>query len=728
MRYVLLFLGFTTTIGQVLLARELVAVFYGNELILGLILAAWLAWGALGAWIGGRMWAPGGAGGYAVPSGLVFLGWLPALQVLMARAVRVLMGAPPGALVEFGPTVVAILLLGAPTPFLAGALFPLFARRLAEEGHPPAAAYVWECVGAAVGGVLFRFLFVRYLDPIQVAAVLSLLGSLAISLPLRTAAGGLLRLPLRTIAGALARLFLWLSPLAAALAFLLAAPSFHRASLRWQWADLAFAADSPYGRLTIQARDSQRVFFVNGALAFESQSAAAEAVVHPPLLAHPAPRRVLLVGGSAAGNLREILRHPVEQVTCVELDPLLLQAARRYLPPADAAVLGDPRVQIVLTDGRAFIQTTWQTFDVVILDLPEPSTGALNRFYTLEFFAHVRRILNAGGILALKLPAAENYWSPELARRNGSVYHTLRAVFPFVFVLPGDVNYFLASLAPIQADPAAWTGRLRERGIVPRMMTPEYIHYLFTTDRFAQTQDELERTAGVRLNRDLEPICYYYDLALWLSRFYPRLRVIFERTDWVRLGWLIPLLAVPIALARVRRRWAVPLAVFAVGLAGMTLEVVLLLAYQILQGSLYGEISLLLAAYMVGMTVGSRWTASRRWRRTQVRWGMLFLLGGLALFAGGFPLLLQLPLPVPVVLFSLLTLLVGGLAGAAFPLAVRLVEGEAGQVVGSLYGADLAGGCLGALLGATVLIPLLGIPQTCVAIALVVLAGLAAIV
>jgi spermidine synthase len=138
----------------------------------------------------------------------------------------------------------------------------------------------------------------------------------------------------------------------------------------------------------------------------------------------------------------------VAHVTVVETDPLLLQAARLHLPPDEAAVMDDPRVTVILADGRRFVQTARQTFDVVILDLPEPSTGALNRFYTEEFFREVRTVLNPGGILALGLPAAENYWSPELARRNGSIYHTLRAVFPHVLALPGETTYFLALRRP----------------------------------------------------------------------------------------------------------------------------------------------------------------------------------------------------------------------------------------------------------------------------------------
>jgi spermidine synthase len=359
---------------------------------------------------------------------------------------------------------------------------------------------------------------------------------------------------------------------------------------------------------------------------------------------------------------------------------------------------------------------------VVILDLPEPSTGALNRFYTEEFFREVRAVLNPGGILALGLPAAENYWSPELARRNGSIYHTLRAVFPNVLALPGDTTYFLASADPLEADPDLWGRRLAERGIPTRWVTASYIRYLFTTDRFAQVRDALEATAGVRLNRDLTPVCYYYDLALWLSRFTPRLRGFFERTDLLRLNGVALALAVPVGLARVRRRWAVPIAVGGAGLAGMMLEVVILLAFQVRHGSLYAQVSLIVTAYMVGMVLGSRLAASRPWAAPTARRALLALMGALVVGAAVLPFLLGRPLPAAV--FPLLALLGGGWGGAVFPLTLQAERGDVGRAAGRLYGADLAGGCLGALLGGAFFVPLLGIPQTCGVIALLGVAGI----
>jgi len=113
-----------------------------------------------------------------------------------------------------------------------------------------------------------------------------------------------------------------------------------------------------------------------------------------------------------AGDLREILKHPVANVIYVELDPLLIEAAITNLPPEDVTILHDPRATLILTDGRLYVnqvadgvkETANSNFDVVILDLPEPATGSLNRFYTYEFFIEVKSILNAGGVFALGLP------------------------------------------------------------------------------------------------------------------------------------------------------------------------------------------------------------------------------------------------------------------------------------------------------------------------------------
>ncbi len=782
MRIALAAAGFTSTIAQVLLMRELVATFYGNELLFGLALAAWLAWVAAGAGTASR-WVPrtprfsGGAGEtrgrVTFAAGLALAAALLPAQIALVRGARTLLGVTPGAFVEFGPMVGGVILVLAPLCLLSGFLFTLGASLTVMPGQSGTAgrAYVWESAGAVFGGALFSFAFVRWLDPFQAAL---LVGAVNAGLALRlwmhdSQKPGLWQ---RHSDGAPSHGKTWFLPwthdrgllkpetwnlklplavfLVLALAALPVGRSLHRATLRWQWSAglrqsaalkqpaLAFAGDSPYGRIVVQARDGQRVFFQNGLLAFETQGTFPEEVAHFPLLMHPEPREVLLIGGGVAGGVREILKHPVAGVTYVELDPLLIEAAQAHLAPEDAAVLDDPRVTLALTDGRLYVADTHQTFDVVILDLPEPSTGALNRFYTREFFAAVRAVLAPGGVFALGLPSAENYWSAELARRNGSVYHTLRVEFPEVVVLPGEHNFFLASAGDLETTPTALVARMAGRGVETRWVTTGYVEYVFTTDRFAGVQAELAATEGVRLNRDLAPICYYYDLALWLSRFYPNLRGVFERAGLVNLWWVAVPLALAVGLLRWRRRWAVPFAIATIGLAEMALEVVILFAFQVLHGTVYAQVSLIVTAFMAGlalggaasnrMLVGTPITSSASQGQREARRSLIAVQAATAAYSGLFPLILSLPVPAPAFVFPLLALAAGALTGMAFPLAATLMPGDAGRAAGLLYGADLVGGCLGALLSAAFLVPVLGIPQTCVAVALVGLAGLAALV
>lgn len=728
--------GFTSTIGQLVLLRELMAVFYGNELVLGLILAVWLAWVAAGAW--GLARRSEGMGAGAVAAGLAAAAALLPAQVALIRASRTLLGVTPGALVPFGPMALTVLLALAPLCLLLGWQFTLGARLLAEQRGSPStaagtgagAAYVAESLGAVLGGVLFSFLLVRWLDPFRTALGVGAL-NLAVAAPLVRRRRWLPAIGAIALAASLLPLGGWL----------------HRTTLGWQYSGLRFARDSIYGRIVVTGHGEskipdrgQRVFFENGLLFFETQGVVAEEVAHLPLLAHPQPRRVLLIGGGVSGSLAETLRHPsVQAVHYVELDPLVIVAARAELSPAQAAALDDARVTVAHVDGRVYVRQLGQDqeepFDVIVLDLPEPATGQLNRFYTQEFFTEVEAILAPGGVFALGLPWQENYPGPALQRLGASVYRTLAAEIPEIILLPGDQLFLLASDAPLAADPALWSARLADRGIVARWVVPSYLDYLLTTDRVAQARDLLGAPIGVRLNHDLQPICYFYDLMVWLSRFYGHLSQVAAGASLLRLGWLVVPLAVAAALLR---RWAVPAAIGFIGLAEMTMEVVVLFAFQVVHGYVYGQVGLIVTAFMAGLALGG--AVANRWRWPNVgrdgilshilphspRAALAWIQGGMILFTLSFPLVVA-PGP-PAWVFPLLALVAGGLTGLAFPVAVACLQGETGRVAGLLYGADLVGGCVGAVLASALLVPILGIPQTCLAVALVGLAGLAVLV
>jgi spermidine synthase len=123
MRIPLAVVGFTSIIAQIVLMRELVATFYGNELLFGLVLMAWLAWVAVGAWGLARLAAQARLelGTRAFGAGLILAGLLLLLQIALVRDVRTLLGVTPGAFVEFDSMVAAVILI--PAPFCLRPLF-----------------------------------------------------------------------------------------------------------------------------------------------------------------------------------------------------------------------------------------------------------------------------------------------------------------------------------------------------------------------------------------------------------------------------------------------------------------------------------------------------------------------------------------------------------------------------------------------------------------------------
>ena len=123
-----------------------------------------------------------------------------------------------------------------------------------------------------------------------------------------------------------------------------------------------------------------------------------EMIAHVPLFLHPNPRRVLVIGGGDGGSVREVLRHKsVERCVLVEIDALVVEASRKYIPMT-AAKLSDRRAVVRIEDGVKFVRETEERFDVVIVDSTEPFGPAKELFGT-AFYKDVKRVLTGNGIV-----------------------------------------------------------------------------------------------------------------------------------------------------------------------------------------------------------------------------------------------------------------------------------------------------------------------------------------
>jgi spermidine synthase len=483
-----------------------------------------------------------------------------------------------------------------------------------------------------------------------------------------------------------------------------------------------FRGNSPYGRLVVTESGGETNFIENGIAVVSTPNVEqVEEAAHYAMAQRPDARRVLLVSGGVAGVAKEILKYNVAGVDCVELDPLVIETGRRFLPEHFA----DSRIRVIATDARQFVRQTTNRYDVVILVLPDPSTAQLNRFFTVEFFSGVKRVLADGGVLSFALGRYENYVSPELAQLLASAHRSLKQSFTNILALPGGRVFFLASDGPLYGDIAA---RIEAQGIPTKLVNRHYLDAMLTADRMADIQRAVSQPAA--LNRDFSPMLYFYHLRHWMSQF------------TLSFGALQAMLLLLLLVYLIRLR-GLALVLFASGFAGSALEVVLLLAFQVLCGSVYHQVGVIVTVFMGGLALGAVWAnrapinleegraggpqhaaAARSesvpyQRQARCLCHLAFAIVALALLLPA--LLFSLnrlssaihAFVVIQVVIALLTLILAVLVGAQFPLANRLQFDGMAAAAARLYTADFVGASLGALLASTLLIPLIGVTGVC---------------
>jgi spermidine synthase len=221
---------------------------------------------------------------------------------------------------------------------------------------------------------------------------------------------------------------------------------------------IIYSKASHYQRIVVTAGPVGFSLFLNGNLQFNSADEYRyhEALVHPAMVLHGAPRRVLVLGGGDGLALREILEHPtVEAVTLVDLDPAMTGLGAHFAPlvALNRRAFADPRVTVVNADAYVWLQgqadAAGPRWDVAIVDFPDPNNFALGKLYTTRFYRLLRGALTPEGTAVVQAT------SPLFARRSyWCVVATMRAagfaVQPYQATVPsfGVWGYVLARAAP----------------------------------------------------------------------------------------------------------------------------------------------------------------------------------------------------------------------------------------------------------------------------------------
>lgn len=181
-----------------------------------------------------------------------------------------------------------------------------------------------------------------------------------------------------------------------------------------------------------------------------------EMLVHPAMLIHPAPKRILVVGGGDGGTIREIVRHPaVEKAVLAEIDDEVIEASKKYFPVLTSG-LSDPRVELQIGDAAELVRTTKERFDICFIDCTDVAgpgpTEIAGTLITDEFLDNLRSIMTEDGIMVAQseTPVYSTAYLKNYTRRLKERYKHVAA---YAIMVPSYAGLWSLTWAAKTIDP-----------------------------------------------------------------------------------------------------------------------------------------------------------------------------------------------------------------------------------------------------------------------------------
>ncbi|MCF8110672.1 MAG: hypothetical protein K9J85_04205 [Desulfobacteraceae bacterium] len=661
--------GIASVACQLLIIREFLSGFEGNEFVIALIMFSWLVLGGTGTWaahVAEQRFSPSGLSRLALLS--MILAALAPLTLLAARTARDF-AFVHGSAAGFYTTFAYIFCIVAPYCLLLGFLLPysLFCARHLDPQFSGTRVYIADNIGDVCGGAVFSFILVFVATPLQSMLIVN---SLLVASALFLLSGSeLLRAKI-------------LIPAAVAFTVLIAAPGVEKISLHQHPGNLVHYEESRYGRIEIFEDHGQHTLFLDGRPVFSDRNVTmAEELGHYPLSQVKNVEEVLLISAEG-GMIREIEKYSPERIDYVEIDPGVTRAVFEY-----KMLKKIPEINVIHADARLYLSRTANSYDAVIMNLPEPETFQINRFYTKEFFRLVRARLSGGGIFCFHSGAVGNYISEIQRKKISILYQTASEYFPEILMLPGRRLYFLCADRPLNPDIPAL---LSEKKI-----STSYVHGYYygniTSERISDLKSALYNNTDP--NTDFSPGMVAVMFSQWFAKF--------QTTPALFLGLLA--LGLLVYLIRTTGEEFVLLTTGAMTMGG---ELLVIFAFQIFFGYIYFQIGLIVTVFLAGLLpgalIGERLKNMGR-RIFLLTDGVLVVSMGLFIaalyFAGSL---------MPESAFLLVGGIISVACGMQFPVALHL-GGAGNPAAVRAFSADLIGAAAGTLVISVILMPYTGL-------------------
>ena len=208
-----------------------------------------------------------------------------------------------------------------------------------------------------------------------------------------------------------------------------------------------------------------------------------ESIVHPALITHVKPEKVLIIGGADGGTAYQVLKHQsVKELFIIEIDGKLVKLCKRFLPEINKQVFKNPKLKLFNTNGRRFLEETKEKFDIIISDLTAPLINPPScQLFTKEFFKIVHDSLNRDGIFSLQADSV-NHLNNEIFT---AIHRTVAAVFPivkafhvFIPSYDSDWGFVIASKKynPLSMKSSEIKRRIKKRGLKDLKFYDDKIH------------------------------------------------------------------------------------------------------------------------------------------------------------------------------------------------------------------------------------------------------------
>jgi len=755
--------GLFTIAAQALLFREFITTFEGNDISVGIFFASWFLWVGLGAIVVYR--AQIIAEILLKNIELLFLSYLPAfiLQLILIIQARELVGIESYALWSVWAILIVSIIVNAPVSIITGMLFPTACRWVEKDQQLPVSqVYIIEAAGSFVGGLGVTVLLALGISSARIFFILALFISLSAVLAQFTKARQHSTPTLKKTAKVKAQL-MFLIPLCILLClFIRVDKTLMRYVRVVKWTKL-LPADSLTGSFrTAQAEylygvyQSQWVVMSQGSV-IETlpDDSTAGRIAAIGLCQKPDSTNVLVIG-SGLGLCQQFLRLPqIQTISWAHCDSEYVQKVDKIIP-SELKIIDD-RLHRLAGDVRSLLAEEKKAFDIVILNLPDATSSALNRYYTLEFYRQVKAALKPNGIFQVRVAGGENIMGTELINLGASTKLTLEKVFSQLVLTPGEDIWFIAS-APagheqgLTGDPAVLRDRFTEIEYANRLFNPQALLSVYLPDRAAAA---VKYYAGADLpeelliNRDSRPLTHLYSLLLAAKQSgAPVTKLIKHLALAGPLAFAVPVLLFIVLriiyilrtaqqgnpqsrkgrlaadALRYKSGFDSSFLVFSAGWVSIGVVIVLMYLYQTRFGSLYLYIGVISSMFMVGLTIGAAVTRHllvsdrlvlrseallRRVVKVQpeiLLFAVIFV-HSLILCTIAFWPAEQLTHLIFVVAF----VLSGLCAGSYFPIAARQLADsafETGRAGSKLETADHIGASVGGLLTSLALVPVLG--------------------